>query len=70
VPVTVRLADETAATVDTYRVVPGQSGQPSKAHLDRIIAGAEEHNLPREYIDELKRTVTLEAVVPDVRAVA
>jgi hypothetical protein len=50
--------------------VPGQSGQPSRAHLDLIIAGAEEHKLPREYIDMLRRTITLEALSPDFRAVA
>jgi gamma-glutamylcyclotransferase (GGCT)/AIG2-like uncharacterized protein YtfP len=70
VPVTVRLANESAATVDTYRAVPGQSGQPSKAHLERIITGAEEHKLPEDYVDELKRTVTLETASPDLRAVA
>jgi gamma-glutamylcyclotransferase (GGCT)/AIG2-like uncharacterized protein YtfP len=70
VPITVRLSDGTTATVETYRVVPGQSGQPSRTHLDRIIAGAEEYNLPKDYIDELKRTVTLEAVASQFRAVA
>jgi AIG2-like family len=70
VPITVRLSDETPANVETYRVVAGQGGQPSKAHLDFIIAGAEEHNLPSEYIDGLKRTVTLEALRTDFRAVA
>jgi len=70
VPITVWFSDGAAAAVETYRVVPGHSGQPSKAHLDRIIAGAEEHKLPKDYIDDLKRTVTLEAVPPDFRAVA
>jgi hypothetical protein len=70
VPVTVCLSDGSMAIVDTYRAVPGQSGQPSRAHLDLIIAGAEEHNLLREYIDQLKRTVTLEAAPPDFRSVA
>ena len=69
-PVTVCFSDGTAATVETYRAVPGQSGRPSKAHLDLIIAGAEEHKLPSEYVDELRRTVTLEDVPPEFRAVA
>jgi hypothetical protein len=29
------------------------------AHLELIIAGAEEHKLPKHYIDDLKRIVTL-----------
>ena len=69
VPITVRLADGTAAEVETYRAVPGERGQPSKAHLELIIAGAQEHDLPRNYIDELQRTETLEAVPSDRRAI-
>jgi hypothetical protein len=61
VPITVRLADVIAAEVETYRAVPAERGRPSKDHLKLIIAGAEEHNLPRSYIDELRRTVTLES---------
>jgi AIG2-like family len=70
VPVTVCRSDDTAAMVETYRVVPGRRGQPSRPHLDLIIAGAEEHWLPREYIDELKRTATLEDAQSDFRVVA
>ena len=70
VSVTVRFSDGSSAIVETYRAVPGESGQPTKAHLDLIIAGAEEHELPSEYIDELKGTVTLEAALPDFRSVA
>ena len=62
VPITVRLADESAAEVETHRAVPAERGQPSKAHLGLIIAGAQEHGLPRNYIDELRRTVTREAI--------
>jgi hypothetical protein len=70
VPISVCCSDGTVATVETYRAVPGQSGQPSRAHLDLIITGAEEHKLPREYIDMLRRTITLETLSPDFRAVA
>jgi hypothetical protein len=57
VPITERLADGTAAEVDTS----AERGRPSKAHLELIISGAEEHDLPRNYIDGLRRTVTLES---------
>ena len=64
VPITVRLSDGSTAAVETYRAVPGQSGQPSKAHLELIIAGAEEHKLPRHYIDDLRRIVTMNVQCP------
>lgn len=69
VPITVRLADGTAVEVETYRAVPVERGQPSKAHLELIIAGAQEHDLPRNYIDGLRRIATLEGVPSDRRAV-
>jgi gamma-glutamylcyclotransferase (GGCT)/AIG2-like uncharacterized protein YtfP len=59
VSIRVYFSDGAAAEVQTYRAVPGQSGNPSKAHLELIVAGAEEHNLPRNYIDDLRRIVSL-----------
>jgi gamma-glutamylcyclotransferase (GGCT)/AIG2-like uncharacterized protein YtfP len=59
VPITVRLSDGGTADVETYRVVADRSGQPSMAHLELIIVGAEEHKLPKHYIDDLRRIVTL-----------
>jgi hypothetical protein len=54
---TIVCQDGTAAEVDTS----AERGRPSKAHLELIISGAEEHDLPRNYIDGLRRTVTLES---------
>jgi hypothetical protein len=56
VPITVRLADGSAAEVETYRAVGAEKGKPSKAHLELIVAGAQEHDLPRNYIDQSRRT--------------
>jgi hypothetical protein len=67
VPITVCLSNGAPATIETYRVIPEQSGQPSKAHLALIIAGAEEHELPRDYVDQLKQTATLESFPLDFR---
>jgi hypothetical protein len=69
VPITVRLADGSAAEVETYRAVGAAKGQPSKAHLELIVAGAQEHDLPRNYIDQLRRTATSETVPSDCRAI-
>jgi gamma-glutamylcyclotransferase len=54
VPVSVWFSDGTAATVETYRAIPHEGGRPSKPYLDLIIAGAEDHSLPIEYINQLK----------------
>jgi hypothetical protein len=55
VPITVYFPNRNSCVIDTYRVIPGQSGKPARAHLNLIIAGAEHHKLPREYIDDLAR---------------